>query len=676
MSLALTVKRNMARAVLKYATTNQITRASLPSGILEFLSRYGKSPDLAPAALVSKYWGWVHACANLSATRFATVPLKLYASRGTGESKVSNFATKAVKSEQTHYLKNKSSVKALPQVSSAEEFEEIEDHPLLDLLQKVNENENGYELKELTSIMLDLTGNSYWYLEKDKMGVPQSIFLLRSQFVRVVPDANQFISGYWYGYHNSVGYDNRLRLEKDEVISFKYPNPFDPWYGMGLVQAAAYSIENQEMREKFIIATMGNMGRPDMVVKYLEGELDLSQRQQVEREWNATMGGPQKAGKVKVTDYRYELEKIGWSPSELDFSAGEDWIMKKIAGVWAVPIGLLDTSQISKAPRAGMEGADLFMSRFNTLPRCTRFEEKLNEQLCPLYDDRLFLAFDNPVPADQQMQLKEDQTYLNTGIITINEVRKREGMDPVEWGDKPLLPTTIAPLGSAPQVSPEAGASNPNKLPKGNNQAISTQESQGGSPGGALAEAKPEVNVMRPPFGKMLDSGEFAAVLKGEQVHPTLAGMDVRLKRVGRGVESPTTRRKGKGRGLYGSSNKTSTNHPDTGKFTHIVGSIDNIGYTNLHNPPLVDIKPNGKISLMNPTSLLESQHQQRIMDDAHRAAMDDLGKAKAAYGDNGHPEKLRAEARLRHVENMQQSANLMGRAFVTEPVEAEECKV
>lgn len=502
----------------------RVVQASLPSGTLEMMKRFGKMPDVSQEALVKKYWGWAYMCAQVSAQRFASTPLKLYASRSKGQSVVKNFATRKVDKAQSAWLRKRVG-KSLPQVAGAEDFEELEEHPLLDLLQNVNDQENSYEMKLLTSTMLDLTGDGYWYIERDKMGVPDKMFVLRSQWVKIVPDKDKFIGEYIYGVNTFGG--EAIHIKPENVIHFKYPNPTDPWYGMGPVQAAAYAIESAELREKFILATMGNMARPDIIVKYLEGELDPKERGLLEREWNAMFRGPKNAGKVKVTDFRYEIDKVGWTPQELRFNEGEEWIMKKICGAFPVPIGLVDTAQISRAPRAGMEGADLFMAQFNTLPRCTLIEEKLNEQLCPMYDgERLFLAFDNPVPKDKREQLNEDSTKLNTCVITVNEVRQRDGEEPVPWGDTPIplqqaqaAAQQFAPLGSASQVSPEAGASTNKILGKTGIQANSTQENEDGFPGGAL-------------FGKEDKSAGngMSIEVDGAYVSPQLAGIPLRIR--------------------------------------------------------------------------------------------------------------------------------------------------
>ena len=509
---------------------SKIAETSLPQGVLDFQHRYGKTPDVSQMALVKKYWGWNSACIHISATRFSSTPMRLYSSKSTGQSNVSNFPTKRVDKDRSRWIHSQLD-KSLPNVAHAEEFEEIEEHPLLDLLTKPNDYDSGWELKELTQSMLDLTGNAYWMLERDKLGVPSRIFLLRSQWVRIIPDKDNFIEGFWYGYNNAWGTDTRLELMPEQVIWFKYPSPVDPWYGMGPTQMAAYALESEEMREKWINATLNNMARPDMVIKYLEGELDPQERMAVEREWNSLFKGSKNAGKVKVTDFRWEMEKIGWSPNEMDFNQGEEWIVKKIASVYPVPLGLLDTSQISRAPKAGMEGVDMFLAAYNTLPRCTRFEEKVNSALCPLYDERLFVAFDNPMHEDESAQNAEDDMRLKNQSITINEIRKRNGEDPVEWGDKPLVPSNIVTLGEALASSPGFGQDEGKPTPNDGTNPDEERSSgvasgdEEATDGGQQAPTDKEEKIL-----KALKAQNVEMEVEGEYIHPTLAGVPVKIR--------------------------------------------------------------------------------------------------------------------------------------------------
>ena len=74
------------------------------------------------------------------------------------------------------------------------------------------------------------------------------------------------------------------------------------------------------------------------------------------------------------------------------------------------------------------------------MPRLRRRDEKLNEQLIPLYDPtgRLFFHTPDATPANQQFLLAQEQADLRWGVRTINEVRASRGMPTVPWGDRPM----------------------------------------------------------------------------------------------------------------------------------------------------------------------------------------------------------------------------------------------
>lgn len=413
--------------------------------------KYGIQPKVKQEDLVKKYVGWIYSCTQISARAVASTPLRLYAARGTGQAKTKHFATLPVDKDRAEYLRTKASLQSLIVVKTAEQYEEVLVHPLLDLMQNVNENDNAFDTMNLTVTCLDLSGNGYWYLENGPLGIPTKLFVLRPQYTRIVPDKETLIKGYLYG----INPLRRVALERDEVIHFKYPNPNNLWYGMGPVEAGAFAVERQKAMDIYEASMLRNMGRPDFTLTSKSGKFTKEQRKELEIQWNNAHRGPGKAGRMHVLDYDWDLKELGFKPREMEYLKGRTWTMKEICSLFPVPVGLVDTSEISKAPRAGMEGSDLFLAKNNTLPRTRLIEEKLNEQLTPRYDKRLFFAFDNPVPTDQRFLLLKETAELKNWKISINEARQRDGMEPVDWGDVPLVPMNIFPLGSPTPQTPE-----------------------------------------------------------------------------------------------------------------------------------------------------------------------------------------------------------------------------
>jgi hypothetical protein len=114
-----------------------------------------------------------------------------------------------------------------------------------------------------------------------------------------------------------------------------------------------------------------------------------------------------------------------------------------IVNAFHVPLSFL-TSETNLANLQAAEHQHMAKAIF---PRLQRRDEKLNEQLVPLYDPtgRLFLASEDPVPYNQEIAWRQQEIDLKYGILTVNEVRQDRGLAPVPWGNTPWLPIAWAP---------------------------------------------------------------------------------------------------------------------------------------------------------------------------------------------------------------------------------------
>ena len=106
-----------------------------------------------------------------------------------------------------------------------------------------------------------------------------------------------------------------------------------------------------------------------------------------------------------------------------------------IANAFHIPLPFLT----GETNLANMQAADHLHKSLAILPRLRRRDEKLNEQLIPLFDPtgRLFFHTPDPTPANQKFLLQQEQSDLRHGVRSINEVRSSRGLPPVAWGDKP-----------------------------------------------------------------------------------------------------------------------------------------------------------------------------------------------------------------------------------------------
>jgi HK97 family phage portal protein len=179
-----------------------------------------------------------------------------------------------------------------------------------------------------------------------------------------------------------------------------------------------------------------NLGVPSLFVSY-DGKYEKSEMTRAEADWNRKFQGLDKSGKVVVGDSNFKVQTIGLSPRDMSFREGRRWCRTEIAGCFGIPDDILSTENSN---RSTATTANHTYEHFTILPRLTRIADKLNEALCPRYDSRLYLAYDNNVPRDEVAYLNETVQLSTAGILTVNEARARYNLLPIPGGDEQAKP--------------------------------------------------------------------------------------------------------------------------------------------------------------------------------------------------------------------------------------------
>ena len=385
-------------------------------------------------ALVAKYRSWVYVCAKKNSETVAQTRIRLYV-RG----RVTNgrFPTRDLTKKEHGYLTKQ-------RQESTEDVREILEHPLLKLLRLANPYMTGMELLELSGLYQELTGNAYWYLEKNGLGTPTEIWPLMSQHTWIVPDKTDFVKGYVYG--KTMDDAEAQFYTPDQVMHFRLPNPADQWYGMAPLKAALSAVNRAEAQAEYEQALWDNNARPDFAIKAPIG-MTKEQKERLYQFWMSKHRGTKRAGRPIILTGDQSIEKLGWSPKDTGLILAAKFNREEIADIFGVPMTMLEVSKSRAEAEAG-----LYAYAVHTIqPRIRRMEQVLNEELVPLFDERLFVAFDNPVPESRDLELKEMDTLAKNGITTRSELRLREGFPHDAQFDEALVPAGMVPISLAGQ---------------------------------------------------------------------------------------------------------------------------------------------------------------------------------------------------------------------------------
>lgn len=334
------------------------------------------------------------------------------------------------------------------------ELVEVDEHPLLDVLDRFNGFTTRSDGFYVTEAHLDLTGDAFWSIEN--RGKPNAtIFVLQPDKMKLVyknkPDeGGKVVDHYIYKAKNKEGAEKEVKYEVDEIIHIKVPNPQNPYRGKSTVEAAAKSIDIDTFASEGLVKFFENGMVANFMLSTDKG-LNETQVKSLQTQLRASRTGLRNFFKIPVLSRGLKPVPIQQSNKESQLLEIEEWMRDKIMVMFKNTKASLGI--VEDVNRANAEATLSEWRRSVIKPKMQRIVDAINEYLVPEYADNLIVGFDDPVPEDRLAKIKEaTELYSNAGkpVITLNEARDLIDFDAVaeEGADevKQPMPTFEQPV--------------------------------------------------------------------------------------------------------------------------------------------------------------------------------------------------------------------------------------
>lgn len=305
-------------------------------------------------------------------------------------------------------------------------------HPLAALVQRPNKYMSWYELQELLITYLELDGNCFlWKARQSPRSPVTALFPLRPDCVRPVPKGGELL-GYVY---ESDGI--RTAYLVDEIIDVKYPDPADPFEGLGRgrapLTAAAYVGDVDNATTRFLKQFFDNAVVPFGLLKSKQKLLD-AEISRIRSRMRAQYAGMTHWGDVMILDADADYQRLGLSMQELGFEGLDARNEARICSVLKVPPILVGAKVgLDRSTFANYGEARTSFWEDTMIPLYRRFEEQFNLQLASDFPGT-WLAYDwSDVPALRKDDTAKWETAVRAflgGVATRNEARSLAGLPP------------------------------------------------------------------------------------------------------------------------------------------------------------------------------------------------------------------------------------------------------
>ncbi len=323
---------------------------------------------------------------------------------------------------------------------------ELEKHPILDLLKRPNPRQGGASLIETLIVYHLISGNSY--LEAVRPGSatamgkpgkrpPTELWALRPDRMKVVEGRMGVPQGYEYEANGvKVQYDaDPVTGRSDTIMHLADPHPTNDWYGLSPIEVAATGVDQWNQYGAYNVALMQNQCRPPGALVFrplldrISGATTSPPEEVIkkaERKLRENHAGVANAGKPLVLSGDVDWINIGLSPAEMGFMEGKLSTARDICTAFGVPFVLIVTGDSTYNNRSD---ARLELWEQTILPLTDRFLDRLNAWLIPQYgaDGELRIEWDlDEIPAlEPRRYAKWDRamTGYEKGILTREEAR-------------------------------------------------------------------------------------------------------------------------------------------------------------------------------------------------------------------------------------------------------------
>ncbi len=326
--------------------------------------------------------------------------------------------------------------------------EEIDKHPALDLIGHPNDYQSQYEFLEAVQTWIELTGESAIYLNTNEtMRDPLEAFILDPRKLTVIGDPTKYITGFLYRPNGGQG----IKLIPEEVILIKEYDPLNQYRGHAPILSARWSVDSDRYAEEYNARFFLNDATPRSVFT-TPGQLGEKEKERFKAAWDALFKGRKNGNKTAILSGGADIKVIQQSNKDMDFATLGDKNRDRILSAFRVPKALLGIDL--DVNRASAEAMIYIFQRNTIWPKLRSLEEKLNNELLPLYKDgsALHFAFDDPASLSQTDKLRRYNYLTQVGAISPNEIRAEEGLEPIDGGEEPLIPRGYVPLSMIDEV--------------------------------------------------------------------------------------------------------------------------------------------------------------------------------------------------------------------------------
>ncbi|KZL20546.1 Phage portal protein [Pseudovibrio sp. Ad37] len=273
--------------------------------------------------------------------------------------------------------------------------EELEAHPLMELLNQPTPMQTRRSFLEEVYGFLLVSGNAY--VEAVSLeGAPRELHALRPDRMKVLVDDAGWVEAYEY---QVAGRKVELRKAPGDkvqpVLHIKLFNPLNDHYGFAPIEAAQIALDIHNAAGEWNKSLLDNAACPTGALVYGAGDamnMTDDQFHRLKEELESSYQGARNAGRPMLLEGGLDWKQMGMSPKDMDFIELKNVAAREIALAFGVPPMLLGIP--GDNTYANYQEANRAFWRLTVVPLAARVLSELSNWFSAAYDEQVTLELD------------------------------------------------------------------------------------------------------------------------------------------------------------------------------------------------------------------------------------------------------------------------------------------
>jgi HK97 family phage portal protein len=346
--------------------------------------------------------------------------------------------------------------------------DEVTDDPANDFFQReYNPNTSAMTGREAEVGHLLTWGNSYTQIVRNRRGENLRLQPLGPDICEPHTDRNGDL--YYEVWATDGATEPDATLRRDEVIHTPGLT-FDSLVAMSPVQINKSLIRTGLAQDRTAERGANTGFKSPGAIKFPAGKkfknaAEGTQFRDRFRQIHMKDGGDQE---ILILEDGSEWIELGMSPAAAHQLASRVYTRGEIAGIFKVPPHMIGDTEKTSSWGTGIEEQNIGFVTYCLLPWLRRLEQERNRKLFKrgsgLFCEHVLAGL---LRGDMAKRSQALQILSRNGIITVNEWRRLEGMNPVAGGNVRFFPLNMGRIGEDGEIIPAPPAPPPAKIPAG-----------------------------------------------------------------------------------------------------------------------------------------------------------------------------------------------------------------